>query len=71
MDSKGMVVSVRDRGDSFTISSADDDTYTIQVPNEDKVWTVILAGGEAAGVFLRPQVGAVTARWRFVPLDRD
>ncbi|KAJ6497333.1 hypothetical protein C8R45DRAFT_1093729 [Mycena sanguinolenta] len=63
----GAVATTDGEGDSFTISPAGEGTFTIQVPNEDKVWTVIPAG-RASAVYLRPQDGSLAAKWRLVPV---
>ncbi|KAJ6497348.1 hypothetical protein C8R45DRAFT_1093742 [Mycena sanguinolenta] len=63
-----VVVSTDGQGDSFAIWPAGEGTFT--VPDEDKVWTVVPAG-KRSPVYLRPQVGALAAKWRLVPLHRE
>ncbi|KAF7350822.1 hypothetical protein MSAN_01644100 [Mycena sanguinolenta] len=52
------------QGDSFSIEPAGDGTYTIKVPNEDKVWTVNPLKAYSAAS-LRPQNGGIKTRWKF------
>ncbi|KAF7350839.1 hypothetical protein MSAN_01645900 [Mycena sanguinolenta] len=60
---KGMLHSTTvGQGDNFVISPAGEGMFTIQVPNEDKVWTVT-PGGSASNVFLRPARGGSDSRW--------
>ncbi|KAF7350854.1 hypothetical protein MSAN_01647500 [Mycena sanguinolenta] len=63
---RGMVVSTAGKGDSFTISPAGEGTYTIQIPNEDEVWTVN-GGDSVSNVFLGREQGEIESRWIFVP----
>ncbi|KAF7346695.1 hypothetical protein MSAN_01807300 [Mycena sanguinolenta] len=65
--SKGMIVSTTGQSDSFTISPAGEGRFTIQVPNEDEVWSVYSAGvASASNVFLQPEMGEIDSRWTFV-----
>ncbi|KAJ6497366.1 hypothetical protein C8R45DRAFT_1211272 [Mycena sanguinolenta] len=62
---EGKVVSTTGQGDSFIISPAGDGEFTIQVPNQDAVWTVI-PEGQASYVYLAHQRGGSESKWRIV-----
>ncbi|KAF7346696.1 hypothetical protein MSAN_01807400 [Mycena sanguinolenta] len=66
--SRGILVSTNGPGDSFTISPAGEGTFTIQVPNQDKVWTVF-TGSSDSTVFLQAETGEIQSRWKFVRVD--
>ncbi|KAJ6497345.1 hypothetical protein C8R45DRAFT_1128977 [Mycena sanguinolenta] len=65
---EGKVVSTTGEGDSFIISPAGNAEFTIQVPNQDAVWTVI-PEGQASYVYLAHQNGGSDSKWRIVPFN--
>ncbi|KAF7350838.1 hypothetical protein MSAN_01645800 [Mycena sanguinolenta] len=62
---KGMIYSTIGQGDSFIIAPAGEGMSTIQVPNDDKVWTVT-PGGSKSNVFLRTGRRVNESLWRIV-----
>ncbi|KAJ6497296.1 hypothetical protein C8R45DRAFT_1093691 [Mycena sanguinolenta] len=63
----GFVVTSYDQPDSFSIQPAGNNTFTIKVPNEDKVWAIVPWLSKSA-VFVRAQDGLAT-KWRFEKVD--
>ncbi|KAJ6495438.1 hypothetical protein C8R45DRAFT_987340 [Mycena sanguinolenta] len=69
---EGGIITTPGPGHAFTISPAGQGTFTIQVPREDKVWTIAHLPVDLLDesiIHLGPQTGEIETKWRFVRIE--